>query len=100
MYTVGVRRWRSPPSCWRGRPAARVPPRILRAPPTAASPSPSADPTPAEPEVTLAEAGEVFTTFVATDSVLRASGDLRLAMEYVRDSEARLTAVAYLSSGG
>ncbi|MEV4833300.1 hypothetical protein AB0K05_02170 [Nonomuraea sp. NPDC049486] len=68
--------------------------------PTAASPSPSADPTPAEPEVTLAEAGEVFTTFVATDSVLRASGDLRLAMEYVRDSEARLTAVAYLSSGG
>ncbi|MDA0632858.1 hypothetical protein OUY22_05460 [Nonomuraea sp. MCN248] len=65
-----------------------------------ANASPSASPAPAEPEVTLDEAGEVFSTFVATDDVLRASGDLRLAMEYVRDAEARLTAVAYLSSGG
>ncbi|MFG1942092.1 hypothetical protein [Nonomuraea sp. NPDC048826] len=67
---------------------------------SAPSASPSATPAPAEPEVTLQEAGEVFATFAAADNVLRASGDLRLAMEYVRDSEARLTAVAYLSSGG
>lgn len=76
---------------------------------TAAAPTPTpitstsaapATPTPAEPEVTLDEAGEVFETYTATDGVLRASGDLRLAMEYVRDSEARLTAVAYLSSDG
>lgn len=73
-------------------------------PPSAPSATaPSASPTAsvlAEPEVTLEEAAEVFATFAATDPVLRASGDLRLAMEYVRDAEARLTAVAYLSSAG
>jgi hypothetical protein len=50
--------------------------------------------------VTPEEAAEVFATFTATDNVLRDGGDLRLAMEYVRDAEARLTTVAYLSTKG
>ncbi len=50
--------------------------------------------------VTTEEAAEVFATFVATDNVLRDGGDLRLAMEFVRDAEARLTTVAFLSTKG
>ncbi|WP_336207828.1 hypothetical protein [Nonomuraea sp. LPB2021202275-12-8] len=64
------------------------------------SAAPSTSPTAAATAVTPVEAAQVFATFTATDNVLRDGGDLRLAMEYVRDAEARLTAVAFLSTDG
>ncbi|MFD1542093.1 hypothetical protein [Nonomuraea guangzhouensis] len=59
------------------------------------TPSPSAT----TPLITPVEAAKVFTTFTATDDLLRAGGDLRLAMELTRDAEAQLTSADFLSTG-
>jgi hypothetical protein len=69
--------------------------------PVAATGSGTATPSPTVPAtaVTPEEAAEVFHTYTATDDLLRAGGDLRLAQELTRDAEARLTAVAFLSTG-
>ncbi|WP_156325631.1 hypothetical protein [Nonomuraea sp. SBT364] len=67
---------------------------------TARSATPTPSPTAPVTAVTPEEAAEVFATFAATDDLLRAGGDLRLAMELTRDAEARLTAAAFLSTSG
>ncbi|MDF5751113.1 hypothetical protein [Spongiactinospora sp. TRM90649] len=55
---------------------------------TAATPVP-------EPVVGLDEAQRVLTRMLATDDVLRAGGDLRMALEIVRDGQTALTTAAY-----
>ncbi|RBQ17036.1 hypothetical protein DP939_26465 [Spongiactinospora rosea] len=47
------------------------------------------------PVVTLEEARRVVTRLLATDDVLRAGGELRMALEIVRDGQAALTTAAY-----
>ncbi|MEU8145566.1 hypothetical protein [Nonomuraea sp. NPDC048901] len=59
------------------------------------TPTPSAE----TPLITPADAAKAFATFTATDDLLRAGGDLRLAMELTRDAEAQLTSSAFLSTG-
>jgi hypothetical protein len=50
--------------------------------------------TPSGP-LTVGEAAGAFRTFVAADSVARASGDERLALSLTADGQAKLTAAAY-----
>lgn len=53
----------------------------------------------AKTAITPEEAAAEFTAFVITDNAVRGGGDLRLAVEHTRDAEARLTTVAFLSTG-
>lgn len=67
--------------------------------PSRAAAAGSSTPTPAPPAVTLDDAAEVFSEFIATDDLLRAGGDLRLSLQITRDSEALLTTAAFASTG-
>ncbi|GGO69565.1 hypothetical protein [Nonomuraea cavernae] len=78
--------------------SASSPPAPSEAAATTAASGP-ATPAPQPPAVTRAQAAEAFATFVATDDLLRAGGDLRLALEINRDAEAKLTEAAFKSTG-
>lgn len=65
----------------------------------------SAAPSAASTAVTVAEAREIFTTFIATDDTLRAAdpgldAPLNYESQLIRDGQAQLTAAAFTSTGG
>lgn len=70
-------------------------------PSTAATSSRPAAPTPSptKPVFTPTEAAKVFADYVATDDLLRAGGDPRLALELVSGAQVQLTIAAYQSTG-
>ncbi|MEU8252268.1 hypothetical protein [Nonomuraea sp. NPDC048916] len=77
--------------------SASAPPAPSKAAAATATSGPST-PAPPPPAVTRAEAAKAFATFIATDDLLRAGGDLRLALEINRDAEAKLTEAAFKST--
>jgi len=83
---------------WRGAAAAAL--ALVAGVTGVAACSSRATPAAAESEkpsgpLTVAEASAAFRTFVAADSVARASGDERLALSLSTDGRAKLTAAAY-----
>ncbi|GAA5044264.1 hypothetical protein HNP84_004590 [Thermocatellispora tengchongensis] len=68
--------------------------------PVAATTAQSASPSPSPgPALTQEEAREAVERYLATDDVLRAGGDLRMALSLARDGQAALTIAAYRSTG-
>ncbi|GLW05300.1 hypothetical protein Misp01_04300 [Microtetraspora sp. NBRC 13810] len=53
---------------------------------------------PAAPRLTRDDAQEALDRYLATDDVLRAGGDLRMALEQVRDGQSAITSAAYRST--
>jgi hypothetical protein len=76
-------------SCTNGGPEAGQPTPMAA---TSQTVGPTSSPA---PELTKEAAGRALRRFLATDDVLRAGGDLRMALEIVRDGQTALSTAAY-----
>lgn len=77
--------------------ACSATPEATSTPVAAATPAPTTSLAP--PAITPGEAVKVFAEYVATDDLLRAGGDLRLALDLVSGAQAQLTLASYQATG-